>query len=125
MSQAGLFSIGSPSTGSGSTTGAVTANIITIPLGSVPGVYTIEARVAGFNASTPAGAGYQLIGMFRTTGLAASIIGSVERVANEEAALAAANATMVASGNNVLIQVTGVALLTIDWVVQSEYTEAT
>ncbi len=108
--------------GTGTTIGAVTADIITIPLGAVATTYTFEARVAGFESTTPAGCGYQLIAMFRTDGAAATQIGTTERVANEEAALVGANADFVASANNVILRVTGVALLTISWKAFSVYT---
>ena len=104
-----------PNNGSGQTIGAVTTNLITIALGATPATYAIEARIAGFESTTPAGCGYSLFGTFRTTGAAAVICGTVDKITNEEVALVAANATIVASGNNAIVQVTGVAGLTIDW----------
>lgn len=111
--------------GTGTTVGAVTADVITIPLGAVAGTYTIEARVAGFEATTPAGAGYQLVAMFRTTGAAATQIGITDRIANEEAALTACNADFIASANNIILRVTGTIGLTIDWKAFSLYTLVT
>jgi len=104
-----------PYSGTGQTVGAVTADLITIPLGATPATYAIEARIAGFESTTPAGCGYSLFATFRTTGAAAVVCGTVDKITNEEAALIAANATMVASGNNAVVQVTGVAALTINW----------
>ena len=104
-----------PYSGTGQTVGAVTADLITIPLGATPATYAIEARIAGFESTTPAGCGYSLFATFRTTGAAAVVCGTVDKITNEEAALIAANATMVASGNNAVVQVTGVLALTINW----------
>lgn len=104
-----------PYSGTGQTVGAVTANLISIPLGGTPATYAIEARISGFESTTPAGCGYSLFGTFRTTGVAAVVCGTVDKITNEEAALVLANATMVASGNNAVVQVTGVAALTINW----------
>lgn len=111
-----------PYEGTGQTIGAVTANLITIPLGATPTTYSIECRVAGFESTTPAGATYLLVAGFRTTGIAATLIGTVDRTTNEDAALLLCNANMIASGNNVIIQVTGVAGLTINWRAQSVQT---
>lgn len=128
MSQIAVLSSGSavgPVNGAITTVGAVNGNVITVPLGSIPGTYAIEARVASFNASTPAGAGYEIFGAVRTTGAAAVLVGSPDVIANEEAALAAADADLIVSGNNAIIQVTGVAGLTIDWAATLFFTRVT
>ena len=112
-----------PYEGTGQTIGAVTANLITIPLGATPTTYTIECRIAGFESTTPAGCGYFLICAFRTDGATASLVGTVDRTTNEDAALNLCNATMVASGNNAVVQVLGTAGLTINWRAQSTQTK--
>jgi len=104
-----------PNSGTGTTVGATTANLITIPLGAVATTYAFEARIAGFESTTPAGVGYSIFGTLRTDGASATVIGTVDRITNEDPALNAANATIVASGNNAVIQVLGVAGLTINW----------
>lgn len=108
--------------GNTTTVGAVTGNVVTFALGATPGTYAVEARISGFESITPAGVGYSLFGSIRTTGAAATIVGTVDRINNEEAALVAATATMIASGNNLIIQVTGVAGLTINWSAVALYT---
>jgi len=120
MSQAGLLVSGS--SGTASTIGAVTGDAITLSLGAVAATYAIEARVAGFEPTTPAGAGYKIFGTVRTDGLAATLIGTPDVIVNEEAALAGADATLVVAANTAIIQVTGVALLTIRWNAQAQYT---
>lgn len=107
--------------GADTTVGAVTADLITIPLGITPGTFQFEARVKAFEAGTPAGAGYNLYATFRTDGATATLIGQ-QPVFNEDAALTAADAYFVASGNNAILQVLGVALLTIDWAAETEVT---
>lgn len=101
--------------GSVTTIGAVTADMITIALGAVAGTFGIAVRLVAFESTTPAGAGYQLIGAFRTDGATATLIGTVDQILNEDAALVAGDATMVVSANNVIVRVTGVAGLTINW----------
>ncbi len=111
--------------GTGQTIGAVTADLITIPLGAVAGTYQIQASVSGFESTGPSGVGYRLTGTIRTTGAAATIIGSIDKIVNEDAALAAGNADIVISGNDAIVQVTGVAGLTIDFAATSDHVLAT
>lgn len=128
----GITSVGSGNTvtlrltnrlqGTGSTTGAVTADIITFSLGATPGVYAVEFRLSAFESTTPAGLGYSIFAAVRTTGAAASLIGTPDFIESEEAALVAADADIIASGNNIIVRVTGVAGLTINWSVVGLYT---
>lgn len=108
--------------GTTSTVGAVTADIITFSLGATPGTYAFEVRISGFEATTPAGVGYSLFASVRTTGAAATLCGTPDLIENEEAALIAADVTMVVSGNNAIVRVTGVAALTINWSAVGLYT---
>lgn len=100
--------------GTKQTVGATTQDLITIPLGAVAGTFQFEARVKAFESTTPAGAGYNIYGTFTTDGLAATLVGD-QPIFNENPALAAADAYFVASGNDAVLQVLGVAGLTINW----------
>ena len=124
MSQAGLSST-TPSkgsiTGTTSTVGAVNANIVTLPLGAVPGTYTFDIFLAAFNAATPAGAGYAIVASVRTTGAAAVLIPNQAIDEFEEAVLIPADAQVTVAGNTAIIQVTGVAGLTIEWSAIADY----
>lgn len=102
-----------------STVGATTQNLLTIPLGAVAGTFQFEAKVKAFEPTTPAGAGYNIFGTFTTDGATATLVGD-QPIFNEDAALAAADAYFIASGNNAVLQVLGVALLTIAWVGSTE-----
>lgn len=102
-------------TGSGQTIGAVTVDLITINLGAVATTYTIEAKIAGFNSATPAGCGYNLICVARTTGAAASIVGVQDKYVAEDAALVACDANFIASGNTIIVRALGVVGLTVNW----------
>lgn len=101
--------------GSGQTVGAVTSDLITISMGAVPSTYSLVANVSAFEASTPAGAQYVIIGAARTTGASANLVGIPDPTINEEAALSSADCDIVVSGNNVIVRATGVSLLTINW----------
>jgi hypothetical protein len=111
--------------GSGSTVGAVTTDLVTFSLGATPGTYVIDANFCAFEPTTPAGAGYSLFGSVRTTGAAAFLVGTPDKINNEDASLIACNADIVVSGNNAILRVTGTAGLTIDWVVLATYVKVT
>lgn len=99
----------------GQTIGAVTTDIITLPLGATPGTYSIIANVSAFEATTPSGAQYFIVGAVRTDGATATLIGIPDPTINEDIVLIPADCTMVVSGNNLIVRATGVVLLTIDW----------
>lgn len=102
-------------TGTGQTIGAVDDDLITFALGAAAGCYTISARVAGFEATGPSGAGYEIMAVVRTTGAAGALIGIPVINAVEDAAIAAAVGTIVVVGNDAIVRVTGVGGLTINW----------
>jgi len=112
------------SSGLVTTVGAVTADLITFPLGITPGFFSFQFLVSAFNASTPAGSQYFNLSGVRTTGAAAVLVSTQNLFTNGEAALAASNVTMVVSANNAILRVLGVAGLTIDWSTVGTYVEA-
>ena len=107
---------GGGATGTGSTVGAVTADVITFPLGATPGTYSLEVQVSGFDAGTPAGIGVTLSAAVRTDGAAATLISTPDKVVLEEAALVGATADVVVAANTAIVRVTGVAAITLNWV---------
>lgn len=109
------------SKGSTSTVGAVTGNILSVPLGGVAGTFQFEARVKGFESTGPAGAGYNIYGTFTTDGVTATLVGT-QAISNQNVSLNLASAYFVASGNNAVLQVLGVAGLTISWVGETQLT---
>lgn len=115
ISLGGAGSGGTPLNGSGTTVGAVTADLITLPLGAVPGTYSFEIEIAGFEAGTPSGAGYRIAGSVRTTGAAAVLVPAQVVDEFEEAALVACSAALVVAANTAIIRVTGTVGLTINW----------
>lgn len=109
--------------GSALTVDATNQDIIVFDMGTA-GTYMFEFRLAAFEASTPAGAGYFITGTVRTDGAAGTIINVVDAQSDEEAALATADWNVVFSGNNFILRVTGVAGLTIYWSTVGLYTKA-
>jgi hypothetical protein len=110
--------------GTSSSSGAATTDIATFPLGGTPGTFVFEAKVAGFDSTTPGSVGYSLFGTVRTDGATGTVVGTVDRIVNEDPALNSANCTIVVSGNNAIIQGTGVAGKNINWSAVSLYTQA-
>lgn len=100
--------------GSIATAGAATQTIITFDLGSTAASYMFEINLTGFDTTTPTCTSYWFVAGARTTGAAATVVGTNE-VFNEDAVLAASDVEMIASGNNVLVRVTGVATYNLNW----------
>ena len=109
------FSLDGYTKGIGQTIGAVTADLITLALGATPTTYIVEAKIAGFESTTPAGCGYNIICTARTTGAAASLVGTQDKIVEEEAALAACDVNFVVAANTLILRATGTAGLTINW----------
>lgn len=107
--------------GTGSTSGAVTDDLITVALGGSAGVYRFEVYCMGFESTTPAGVGFTLRGSARTTGAAASVFDIPDVDIDVEAALTGSDIELVASANNIIVRVTGVAALDIDWAASMQY----
>jgi hypothetical protein len=101
--------------GTVSTSGAVTGDLITFALGATPGTYKFTFNIAGFNASTPAGLGYDIDASVRTDGATATVISTPDGDEDEDAALINADWDVIGSGNSVILRVTGVAGLDINW----------
>ena len=108
-------------TGTATTVGATTQDVLSVPLGATPGTFQFEARVKGFDATTPASCGYNLYATFRTDGVTATLVGN-QPIFNEDTALEDADAYFIASGNSAIIQVLGVVGLTISWEGETELT---
>lgn len=104
------------------TTDATPNSSMTIALGSTPGVYTFDINISAFDTTDIAGAGFSLFGTVRTTGSAGTLVGVPDKIVNQEAAMSTSDATITVSGNNAVIQVTGVASKTIDWRAITFYT---
>jgi hypothetical protein len=108
--------------GTGTTVGAATADLITMSLGAVPGVYLFKIDVVGFDSATPLGTAYFITAAARTTGVAATEVGGQASDDLEEGALGAGDADMLCLGNNLIIRVTGTAGKTISWRTVLTYT---
>lgn len=107
--------------GVGSTNSATPLTIAILALGATPGVYNFDIQVAGYDVTDTAACGYFISGSIRTTGLAAVVVGTPDKITNEEAATIACDANLVVSGNSALVQVTGIAGKNINWRALAQY----
>lgn len=104
--------------GAVTTTDATPDTSLTLALGATPGVYTFDVQIAGYDTTDLQGLGYAIFGTVRTTGAAASLVGTPDKIVNEENApvnLAACDANLTVSGNSAVVTLTGIAAKTINW----------
>lgn len=94
-------------TGTATTTGATNANIST----SVPvpnnSVISIRANIAGYDTTANLAVGGELLASARNVGGTVTVIGIPDRTKNNDPLLNDTNWTLIASGTNAVIQVTG------------------
>lgn len=104
------------------TTNATPTTLTTFALGATPGVYNFDIQIVGYDLTDVEGIGYFISGSVRTTGAAASLVGTPDKIINEVIGVTtAADATLIVSGNNAIVQVTGIASKTINWNALSQY----
>ena len=126
MSQAGSnSSTGGSGTntlsGSATSTNGSTEDLITIQLDGTATVYRFYFMIVGRETGTGEGLGYHLLASGKSSGAAATLIQTEFIDADEEAALNAADINLIASGNTLILQVTGVAGTTIQYLATGNY----
>jgi hypothetical protein len=84
-------------------------------LGATPGTFYIEGNITAFDTTDSEGGVYNFVSGMRTDGATATEIATEFKDEFEEAAMAPSDIAVSASGNNVLITVTGVNAKTINW----------
>lgn len=110
--------------GTGQTVDVGTADLITYALRNVAGVYSFEALVSGISVVGSA-AGFQLTGVVKTNGAAATIVGTIDQIGNADLAIAGANVTGAVSANNFIIRATGSLGSVINWNVNWTFKQIT
>ena len=97
---------------------------ITFDLGLLPAVYTVRGMISGLNTTDTAGGGYLFSGCVRTDGLAATLIAVDYSSDFEEVAMEDSDVDMIVSGNDLIVQVTGIAAKEIHWNTTLKYSIA-
>jgi hypothetical protein len=107
--------------GSVTTTDATVTTIISFTLPTT-GNYSFDLNIAAYNTTDTLGAAYSMFVGFISVAGAATKLNLEDKIVNEQAGMTACNATATTSGNNILIQVTGIAAKTINWRAVGTYT---
>lgn len=110
---------GSFETSAGSTTGSGTTTLLTFPCISTPSAYGVFGWVSGFEPTGPSAFSSYIQTTVKSTGGSASVLSPLHFNTTCDSALNAATFQVSSSGNNILITVTGVAGLNIDWTLTS------
>lgn len=108
-------------TGSVTTTDSTTTTIITLPMGATPGTFYVFGNIQAFNASTPSSAAYSFSGGYRTDGSSATELGTEFHDTFQDPALTTTDIFLTASGNDIIVQVQGTGVLSINWNCLLEY----
>ncbi len=106
------------------TTNATPTTLLTFPLGVAAGSYFFTVTMSAYDRTDTATGGYEVYGTFRTDGVTAVLVGDSDSIVHEDPALVAVDFEFVASANNALFQVTGIAAKTISWVALLTYQTA-
>lgn len=94
--------------------GTTPLNLITFALSTTgPAVYRFSFDVTGRDTISGAGVGYTLDGSAKTDGTTASIVAVPFIDHDEDSALLLATIDLVTSGNNIILQLTGIGVETI------------
>ncbi len=108
-------------TGTVTTADDTLTTIITLPMGTTPAAIYVYGNVQAFNSTTPAAGTYSFSGGFRTDGATATELGTELHDEFEDPSLVSADVFLMASGNNIILQVQGVAATSINWNALLEY----
>ena len=112
-------------TGAVTTTDATLTTIITLPMGATPSTFYILGNICCFNASNPASGAYSIAGGYRTDGATSVELGTEYHDTFEDPALSGVDVFLTSSGNDILVQVQGVGVLSINWNAVIEYRQVT
>ena len=100
-------------------------NVISFSLGATPATFVFDLDIAAYNITDALSASYDGSFTRRTTGVVATAIGADTYIAKEEGAMSAVVVIVLTSLNSILVNVTGIAGKTIDWVCLLTYVKAT
>jgi len=115
------ISLTNRATGTVTTTDDTITTVITLPMGATPACLYVYGNVQAFNSSNPAAGGYSFSGAFITDGITATELGSDFQDQFESLILEDADILLIASGNNIVLQVEGLPATTINWNSLMEY----
>jgi hypothetical protein len=97
------------------TTDASNQTLISFALSASAATYNFDANISAYDVTDDLGAGYSIFGSVRSTASTAFLVGTPDKIVNEEPSTVNCDANLVVSGNNAIIQVNGLAGKTINW----------
>ena len=100
--------------GAVTTADATPTTIITFPLTAI-GNYAFDINISAYNTTDTTGASYSLFVGVKSVGGVATKLNLEDKIVNEEITMIPCNTSITASGNSVLVQVTGIAAKSINW----------
>jgi hypothetical protein len=92
-----------------------TEDLITFTLQATPGSYRFDFQITGRDTTTNDALGYTMFCSARTDGITATVVATPFTDTDEDSSLISASLAFVASGNDVIVQVTGVVGQTINY----------
>jgi len=101
-------------TATATTIDATLTTILTLAAGTTGAIY-VYGNVQAFNSTNPAAGTYSFSGGFRTDGVTATELGTEVHDEFEDPVLVASDIFVTSSGNNILVQVQGIAATSINW----------
>lgn len=101
--------------GTATTSGASTEDLVTFPLAATVTSYRLQFDVIGRETTTGDTVGYSVDGTVKTDGATASLVATPFYDKDEDPSLIDAEIALVVSGNNAVLQVTGVAATAITY----------
>jgi hypothetical protein len=110
--------------GSLTTTDASTTNLISLTLGATPAVYAISGQICGFVPATGDGAAYFFEGVTKTNGVTATDFAGQFTNFQEDTSIQNVQVTATTTGNDFVIEITGIAATTINWIAVINFTLA-
>lgn len=103
--------------GGATTTDSTPTTIITFPATSA-GTYIFEVKASAFNVTDTLGSGYSLFGTARSNGTDTFLVGTPDKIVNEEVGMSSCDFSMTVGGlgnTNIIFQVTGLVGKNINW----------
>jgi hypothetical protein len=103
------------------TADATPTTILTFAIPAVAGAYYVYGNVQAYTATGPAAGTYSYSGGYLTDGATATELGTEFHDTFQSVSMLTSDISLSASGNNVIVTVTGVAGLSINWNIMLEY----
>jgi len=107
--------------GAQSSVNGATIDLITVPLGATPACYRFQVEIVGRDTTSGEGVGYTVFGTVKTDGVTGTIVETPYADVDEDPALIDSLVSLIASGNDGILRITGIVGKTIAYVAVGTY----